>query len=49
MIEVTSKSTVRVDQRWKFQLYRDVLKVREYFMFDPRERTLLGPPCAAIG
>ena len=42
VIEVTSKSTARVDQRWKFELYRDVLKVREYFMFDPRERTLAG-------
>jgi len=42
MIEVTSKSTARIDQRWKFALYRDVLKVREYFMFDPREKTLAG-------
>ncbi len=42
VIEVTSKSTARIDQRWKFGLYRDVLKVREYFMFDPRERTLAG-------
>ena len=30
--EVTSKSTARVDQRRKFDLYRDVLKVQEYFM-----------------
>ncbi|MGP0062881.1 MAG: Uma2 family endonuclease [Isosphaeraceae bacterium] len=42
VIEVTSKSTARVDQRWKFQLYRDVLRVREYILFDPRERTLAG-------
>jgi Uma2 family endonuclease len=42
VIEVTSNSTARVDQRWKFDLYRDVLKVREYIMFDPRERTLAG-------
>ena len=42
VIEVTSKSTARVDQRSKFDLYRDVLKVREYFMFDPREKTLAG-------
>src|SRR5262245_30074100 len=27
VIEATSKSTARVDQRWKFELYRDVLKV----------------------
>jgi Uma2 family endonuclease len=42
VIEVTSRNTARVDQRWKFNLYRDVLKVREYFLFDPRERTLAG-------
>jgi Uma2 family endonuclease len=42
VIEVTSKSTARVDQRWKFALYRDVLKVQEYFLFDPREKTLAG-------
>ncbi len=42
VIEVTSKSTARVDQRQKFDLYRDVLKVQEYFMFDPREKTLAG-------
>jgi Uma2 family endonuclease len=42
VIEVTSKSTARVDQRRKFDLYRDVLKVQEYFMFDPREKTLAG-------
>ena len=42
VIEVTSRSTARVDQRRKFDLYRDVLKVREYFLFDPRERTLAG-------
>ncbi len=42
VIEVTSKSTARVDQRWKFDLYRDVLKVREYILFDPREQTLAG-------
>jgi Uma2 family endonuclease len=42
VIEVTSKSTARIDQRGKFGLYRDVLKVREYFLFDPREKTLAG-------
>jgi Uma2 family endonuclease len=42
VIEVTSKATARIDQRRKFALYRDVLKVREYFMFDPREKTLAG-------
>jgi len=42
VIELTSRSTARVDQRTKFDLYRDVLKVAEYFLFDPRERTLAG-------
>src|SRR5207244_1519068 len=42
VIEVTSRSTARVDQRRKFDLYRDVLKVQEYFLFDPREKTLAG-------
>jgi Uma2 family endonuclease len=42
VIEVTSTSTAPIDQRWIFALYRDVLKVREYFLFDPREKTLAG-------
>jgi Uma2 family endonuclease len=42
VIEVTSTSTARVDQRHKFELYRDVLRVREYILFDPREQTLAG-------
>jgi Uma2 family endonuclease len=35
VIELTSSSTRSEDQRGKFDLYRDVLKVREYFLFDP--------------
>jgi Uma2 family endonuclease len=35
VIEITSSSTRREDQDDKFALYRDVLKVREYFLFDP--------------
>ena len=35
VIELTSKSTRRVDQTTKFTLYRDTLKVPEYFLFDP--------------
>ncbi len=42
VIEVTSQKTARIDQRGKLVLYRDVLKVREYFRFDPREKTLAG-------
>ena len=37
VIELTSSSTRRNDTGRKFELYRDVLKVREYFMFDPYE------------
>jgi Uma2 family endonuclease len=35
VIELTSSSTRREDTDRKFRLYRDVLKVREYFLFDP--------------
>src|SRR5262245_59945006 len=36
VIEVTSQSTREEDLYDKFELYRDVIKVREYFLFDPR-------------
>jgi Uma2 family endonuclease len=35
VIELTSSSTRDEDQRTKLQLYQDVLRVREYFLFDP--------------
>jgi len=35
VIEITSKSTRREDTDKKFVLYRDRLKVKEYFLFDP--------------
>jgi Uma2 family endonuclease len=35
VIEVSSRKTRREDLGKKFELYRDVLKVREYFLFDP--------------
>jgi Uma2 family endonuclease len=35
IIELTSKSTRKEDVDTKFKLYRDVLKVQEYFLFDP--------------
>jgi len=35
VIELTSASTRREDKKKKFALYRDVLKVTEYFLFDP--------------
>jgi Uma2 family endonuclease len=40
VIEVTSKKTKKEDQKGKFALYRDVLKVREYFLFDPEQEYL---------
>ena len=41
--EITSKSTRREDQKTKFILYRDVLRVPEYVLFDPRAE-YLDPP-----
>ena len=43
IIEVTSKSTKREDQVKKRDLYRDVLQVPEYFIFDPTEDYLKPP------
>lgn len=43
VIEVTSKSTRHEDLVKKFELYRDVLKVKEYFLFDPYAE-YLDPP-----
>jgi hypothetical protein len=37
VIEITSKTTRREDQQKKPGLYRDVLRVPEYFQFDPTE------------
>jgi Uma2 family endonuclease len=43
VIEVTSKSTRREDQEKKRDLYRDVLGVVEYFLFDPLGEYLKPP------
>jgi Uma2 family endonuclease len=43
VIEITSKSTRREDQRKKKELYRTVLQVPEYFQFDPTEDYLKPP------
>ncbi len=43
VIEITSKTTKREDQKQKLVLYRDVLKVPEYFQFDPTEDYLKPP------
>jgi Uma2 family endonuclease len=40
VIEITSKTTRREDERKKLALYRGVLKVPEYFQFDPIEEYL---------
>ncbi len=43
VVEITSKSTKKEDQKKKFEIYRDVLRVAEYFLFDPTE-DYLDPP-----
>jgi Uma2 family endonuclease len=43
VIELTSKSTRHEDLQEKFHLYQDVLKVREYFLFDPNAEYLQPP------
>jgi len=35
VIELTSASTSKEDKQTKFSLYRDVLRVSEYYLFDP--------------
>jgi Uma2 family endonuclease len=40
VIEITSKKTRKEDLNKKFEIYRDVLKVPEYFLFDPTEEYL---------
>jgi Uma2 family endonuclease len=43
VIEITSKTTRAEDQKTKWALYRDALKVPEYFQFDPTEDYLRPP------
>ena len=43
IVEYTSKSTRREDTKTKMELYRDVLKVKEYFLFDPFAEYLRPP------
>jgi len=43
VIEITSKTTKREDKKTKWELYRDVLKVPEYFQFDPTHDYLKPP------
>src|SRR5436305_2015878 len=34
-MEITSRTTRKEDLTRKFEIYRDILKVQEYFLFDP--------------
>jgi hypothetical protein len=43
IVEITSKSTKKEDQEKKFGIYREVLRVAEYFLFDPKAE-YLDPP-----
>jgi hypothetical protein len=43
VVEYTSKSTREEDLDEKFEIYRDQIKVSEYFLFDPRGE-YLDPP-----
>lgn len=43
VIELTSASTRGEDIEEKFQLYRDTLRVQEYFLFDPLNEYLQPP------
>jgi Uma2 family endonuclease len=43
VFELTSKSTWREDKQTKWVIYRDILRVPEYFLFDPT-RDYLKPP-----
>ena len=40
VIEFTSKTTAGEDLETKFRVYRDIWKVKEYFLFDPRDEYL---------
>jgi Uma2 family endonuclease len=43
IIEVTSKTTAEEDQHGKLVIYRNIWKVQEYFLFDPRSDYLKPP------
>jgi Uma2 family endonuclease len=43
VIEITSKTTAQEDQEEKLLIYREIWKVREYFLFDPRSEYLKPP------
>jgi Uma2 family endonuclease len=43
IVEITSKSTKQEDMKKKFEIYRDILRVSEYFLFDVTQ-DYLDPP-----
>ena len=43
IVEITSKSTRKEDKEKKLVIYREILRVSEYFLFDPTE-DYLDPP-----
>jgi Uma2 family endonuclease len=43
VIEITSKTTAKEDQQVKLPIYRDIWRVQEYFLFDPRSEYLKPP------
>ncbi|MFQ6043422.1 MAG: Uma2 family endonuclease, partial [Candidatus Poribacteria bacterium] len=43
VLEVTSKSTKAEDLNYKYELYERILKVPEYFLFDPSGKYLHPP------
>jgi Uma2 family endonuclease len=43
VIEVTSASTRDEDLEDKLEIYRDIIQVREYYLFDPRAEYLTPP------
>ena len=43
VLEVTSKTTAKEDQKTKLHIYREIWRVQEYFLFDPRSEYLRPP------
>ena len=43
VLEITSKTTAKEDQEEKLRIYREVWRVQEYFLFDPRSEYLKPP------
>ncbi len=41
VMEITSKTTRREDLKTKFAIYRDILRVSEYILFDPKSEYLI--------